>query len=379
MKVHIERSFDDLPATVKSALCQPGANPFFNSSFLSALEQSECVSPQRGWQPQHLWLEAQGQVQFYMPVYLKVHSWGEFVFDQNWAQAYRRVGLNYYPKLITAIPFTPSLGPRWWCLQPGQEAVCLQAAVDYISGLLDGSQASSWHLLFSNTVPDQLSQSLLARRDTQFHWTNRGYDHFDGFLELLKSRKRKSIRRERAKVAEQGVSLVRKLGTELNQQDWEQFYHCYCNTYHERGMEAYLSMDFFNLIGQSLGDQIMMVQAFRQHRIIASAIFFFDQEVLYGRHWGAVEQVDCLHFEACFYQGIEFCIEKGLQRFDPGTQGEHKLMRGFEPIKTDSLHLIAHGGFHQAIADYVQAESTQVERYHQAATDYLPFKSEPVD
>ncbi len=376
MEVHIERSFDDLPKSLLSQLARGGSNPFMSSHFLGALESSQCVSPQQGWQPQHLWIESDGQPNFYMPLYLKSHSWGEFVFDQSWAQAYRRVGLNYYPKLVTAIPFTPSLGPRWWCALPAQEDACLALALGKIEQLSNQLHASSWHLLFSKTALKIDGPSLLARRDTQFHWMNRDYESFDQFLELLKSRKRKSIRREREKVEEQGVTLTRKLGSALDSEDWQQFYHCYCNTYRERGMEPYLNLSFFKQVGQTLSEQIMMVQAHRQGQNIANAIFFFDDDVLYGRHWGALEKVDCLHFEACFYQGIEFCIEKGLQRFDPGTQGEHKLMRGFEPVTTDSFHWIHHHGFRDAIAEYLQTESSQMERYHQTATEYLPFKND---
>ncbi len=376
MKVHFESCFTDLPESIQLALESVDLNPFFNAHFLSLLEQTGCVSEQNGWQPQHLWIEQNAQPVFYMPLYKKLHSWGEFVFDQSWAQAYRRVGLQYYPKLVTAIPFTPSLGPRWWCVDGNQEQRWLTQAVHSIAERLQQQKLSSWHLLFSHKKPAAEQQTLLARHDTQFHWINRDYQSFDDFLQQLKSRKRKSIRREREKVAEQGVELVRKMAGELQQQDWQQFYHCYCNTYHERGMTPYLTLSFFEQIAQAMTDHLMMVQALRDGMMIGAAIFFFDRDVLYGRHWGALQQVDCLHFEACFYQGIEFCIEKGLKRFDPGTQGEHKLLRGFEPIKTDSWHMIAHGAFHDAIEEYLQAESSQVERYRSTANQYLPFKKQ---
>lgn len=376
MVVRLENRFADLPPAVREALSGQDQNPFFNAAFLGALEETGCVSPQRGWYPCHLWIEARGEAVFFMPLYCKSHSWGEFVFDQSWANAYQRHGLRYYPKLLTAIPFTPSLGPRWW-VKPGEdEAALWHQAVAHINTMLAEGTGSSWHLLFPQCQQLPWAEvDVLVRKDVQFHWFNQGYQCFDDFLGLMKSRKRKSMRRERSKVAEQGVTLQRRLGTELAEKDWIQFYACYCNTYHERGMEPYLSLEFFLQIWRAQAAQIMMVQALRDEQFIAGAICFYDATTLYGRHWGALQEVDCLHFEACFYQGIEFCIERGLQRFDPGTQGEHKLLRGFEPVPTQSWHWIAHSAFRDAIADFLQAEMQQTERYREHAAEYLPYRS----
>ncbi len=379
MQVHIAQRFADLPTGLVQQLASPNRNPFFCAPFLAALEETGCVSPSQGWQPCHLWIERDGEPLFYLPLYKKMHSWGEFVFDQSWANAYHRYGLNYYPKLVTAIPFTPSPGPRWWVRSGADEAALWQAARDYIDELLARGNASGWHLLFpqSDSLP-VVDEEALVRRDTQFHWRNQGYQQFDDFLAQMKSRKRKSIRRERTKVAEQGVTLQRRSGAELTEKDWIEFYACYCNTYHERGMNPYLTLEFFQLVGRTMADNIMMVQAYRQvsgqERLIAAAICFFDDTTLYGRHWGALQEVDCLHFEACFYQGIEFCIERGLQRFDPGTQGEHKLLRGFEPVPTQSRHWIAHSAFRDAIADFLRAEIQHAERYREHAAEYLPYR-----
>ncbi len=375
MMIHLENRFVDVPEAIQAALTSSGGNPFFSTPFLTALEASGCVSAQQGWQPLHLWIEAEGEPVFFLPLYRKSHSWGEFVFDQSWANAYERHGLRYYPKLLTAIPFTPSLGPRWWTKPGADEAALWREAVHCIKQMLKDGESSSWHLLFAQG--DRLPVSddeVLVRRDTQFHWFNQGYECFDDFLGQMKSRKRKSMRRERNKVGEQGVTLMRKLGTELDEKNWIEFYGCYCNTYHERGMNPYLSLEFFLSVGKALADQIMMVQAFRDDHLIAAAICFFDETTLYGRHWGALQAVDCLHFEACFYQGIEFCIERGLQRFDPGTQGEHKLLRGFEPVPTQSWHWIDHSGFRDAIAEFLRAEIQQTERYREHAAEYLPFR-----
>jgi len=376
MRVHIEQCFGDLPDDVQRAMSGSDQNPFFSAAFLMALEETGCVSPTQGWQPNHLWIESGGEAVFYLPLYKKNHSWGEFVFDQSWANAYHRHGLPYYPKWVSAIPFTPSLGPRWW-IKPGfDSAVVWQCASEFIKAGLDRGLASSWHLLFADgdRLP-QYDEEALVRRDTQFHWFNHDYQSFEDFLGQMKSRKRKTMRRERSKVTEQGVCLERRLGTELTAQDWIEFYACYCNTYHERGMSPYLTLEFFQRIGRDLGQQVMMVRALRDERLIAAAICFFDDTTLYGRHWGALQEVDCLHFEACFYQGIEFCIEKSLQRFDPGTQGEHKLLRGFEPVATQSWHWIAHSAFRDAIADFLQAEVGEIERYREYAAEYLPFKT----
>lgn len=376
MRVHIEQRFGDLPNDVQQVMSAPDQNPFFCAAFLKALEETGCVSPAQGWQPNHLWVESDGKAVFYLPLYKKTHSWGEFVFDQSWANAYHRHGLPYYPKWVSAIPFTPSLGPRWW-VKPGSDLDAVwHCAAEFIKTGLDQGVASSWHLLFAEdgSLP-RGDEEALVRRDTQFHWFNHGYQSFDDFLGQMKSRKRKTMRRERSKVTEQGICLERRLGTELTAQDWIEFYACYCNTYHERGMSPYLTLEFFQRIGRDLGQQIMMVRALRDERLIAAAICFFDDTTLYGRHWGALQEVDCLHFEACFYQGIEFCIEKGLLRFDPGTQGEHKLLRGFEPVATQSWHWIAHSAFRDAIADFLQAEVGEIERYREHAAEYLPFKT----
>lgn len=403
MRVHTVNAFRLLPEELRSALSSL-RSPFFNADFLGLLEHTRCVCADTGWQPSHLWIEDSDKPVFYLPLYEKNHSWGEFVFDQRWAQLYQEHGYRYYPKLVTCVPFTPSVGPRWWCADESRLHELMATAFSHIESGLSSGRWSSWHLLFSENSsllhnpsislphapapppihkkPFSASASkkfLLNRQDTQFHWVNHDYQQFDDFLARLKSRKRKKLRHERNRVAEQGVILQRKEGVTLTHEDWQEFYACYRNTYLVRGQTPYLTAAFFNAIGAARADQIMMVQARRDDQLVGAALFFHDNETLYGRHWGAREQVDCLHFEACFYQGIEYCIERGLRSFDPGTQGEHKLLRGFEPVQTTSWHWIAHPAFRDAIARHLDWEKNQSERYFEAAGQWLPYKVESTD
>ena len=375
VKIHSETSVAKIPGAIQAEISKLGQNPFFNGRFLQVLEQTGCVSPQAGWEVQHLWLSVDEEPVFFMPLYKKRHSWGEYVFDQFWADAFHRHGLRYYPKWVTCIPFTPSIGPRWWVRLDVDEQWCLQQVFQWLQERMAAGEGSSWHLLF-NDRDIQGWPDLAVRKDVQFHWRDQGYSDFEGFLASFKSRKRKGIRRERQRVAEQGVSVQRKRGIDLTQEDWQHFYRCYCQTYHERGMAPYLSQSFFIQIGSHMAQQIVMMLACLGEEPVAAALCFFDNTTLYGRYWGALRKVDCLHFEMCFYQGIEFCLQQGLSRFDPGTQGEHKLLRGFEPVETRSWHYIAHAGFRQAIATFAEQEQSQIEGYQDRANRYLPFKSQ---
>ena len=356
-------------------------NPFVKHAYLHALEHSGCVSAETGWQPHHLVLSDDGHVLAVMPNYVKNHSYGEFVFDWGWAEAYERHGLNYYPKLVSAIPFSPVTGPRIG-VDPGvTNNDVIPALIDAVQQLALTHDYSGWHLLF----PDQALQrafskidhdgAILHREAVQFHWFNRDYRSFDDFLATFRSSRRKNLKRERRRVAEQGVSLCRKTGTDISDEDWHGFYHRYVDTYRKRsGHDGYLSREFFDLLRQSMAEQIMLVVARREGEVIAASLFLFDNDTLYGRYWGSLQDVSCLHFEACFYQGIEYCIEHGLQKFDPGTQGEHKLMRGFEPVKTASYHWVKDVRFRAAIADFLRHEKRGTDSYQTQAEAFLPYK-----
>ncbi len=355
-------------------------NPFVQHAFLLALEESGCVSAETGWQPQHLVLYQRDQAVAVLPLYQKSHSHGEFVFDWGWAEAYQRYGLVYYPKLLTAVPFTPSSGPRAGFAAGHDRDKLTGVLISSVKQHAQQLTCSSWHLLFPDpALAAQLGHipesQLLHRQDVQFHWFNRGYESFGDFLSVLRSSRRKSLKRERRQIAEQGVTLVRKTGMEISDEDWSGFYRCYCHTYLKRsGHPGYLTKDFFLHLLEKMGEQLLLVVAQRDGAMIASSLFLFDSHTLYGRYWGALSEVNCLHFEACFYQGIEFCIERKIAEFDPGTQGEHKLLRGFEPFTTDSYHWIADPRFRNAIGDFLSKEKKGVKSYAESVAEFLPFK-----
>jgi len=373
-------SIADIPASLWDGLFD-SENPFVQHAFLLALEQSGCVSTQSGWRPRHLVVLDEEQPVALMPLYAKNHSYGEFVFDWGWAEAYERHGLHYYPKLITAIPFSPVAGPRVGISPDVLPEDVFAALLETVHQLAESDGYSSWHLLFPGLrlrkalVEMKDEGAFLRREAVQFHWYNQGYNSFNDFLASLRSARRKNLKRERRLVAEQGVRLKKKTGVDISDEEWDGFYRCYMNTYRKRsGHDGYLNRDFFDRLRESMHRQMMLVVARRGDDIVASSLFLFDSKRLYGRYWGALQDISCLHFETCFYQGIEFCIEHGLQEFDPGTQGEHKLMRGFEPVKSASYHWIADTRFRAAIADFLQLEKRSTDDYQQHAKTYLPFK-----
>ncbi len=375
MQFEFVRSIDEIGAGVWSQLDSSGS-PFTRFEFLQALESSGCVGGDSGWHPRHLLISDGGQPIAVMPLYRKEHSYGEYVFDWAWAQAWAQYGQNYYPKLVNAIPFTPVPGPR--LLMQSQEGIAevVKAAAEAIENLCHKAGYSGWHMLFPQPELVELLQSdMLLRKDVQFHWHNRDYLDFDAFLADLRSSKRKQIRRERRRVAEQGVYLQRLSGQQLTGEAMEAFYHCYCETYLRRsGHSGYLNRQFFQRIAETMAEQIMLVLAWREEQVVAASLFLFDSHNLYGRYWGALDDIDCLHFEACYYQGIEFAIEAGLAQFNPGTQGEHKLVRGFEPAQTSSLHWVADRRFQPALQDFLNRETQYKEEYRDAARDCLPFR-----
>ncbi len=348
--------------------------PFLRHEFLLALEESGCATPRTGWSAHHLVVEdGSGRAQGALPLYLKSHSRGEFVFDFAWANAYAQHGLEYYPKLVSAVPFTPVSGARM-LLGGGHSGIGeeLIAAARALAGELG---VSSWHVLFAE--PGDLRRlrdaGLIERRDCQFHWFNRGYESFEAFLATFTAEKRKKAKRERRRVAEAGISFETRLGGEMDRAAWETVYAFYADTFHRHGHEPYLNLDFFERIGALLPEAMMLKIACYGATPIAAAIFFVGGDALFGRYWGAAGNFHSLHFETCYYQGIEYCIDKGLSRFEPGTQGEHKVPRGFVPTLTYSAHDILDPRFAAAIRDYATREARSVDRYAAAVERHVPY------
>ena len=355
--------------------------PFLRHEFLLAAEQTGCVSETSGWLPCHLALrDDAGALRGAMPLYEKQHSWGEFVFDWAWANAYERAGLNYYPKLVSAVPFTPAPSPRLLLADTSDTeaaGLLLQAAID----LAEERQCSSLHLLFPTAAEAEfLSRSgLKLRKDCQFHWHNNGYEDFDDFLRSFSSRKRKKARRDRRHVSEAGIRFRRLTGAALTPEVWRSVYPLIAHTFMQRGAMPYYSLAFFEQISALLGEQLLVVLAEDQHAAVAAAVFFVGKDVLYGRYWGSVGHYNSLHFETCYYQGIDYCIEHGIATFEPGTQGEHKVSRGFVPTTTYSAHWLKQAAFFDAIGNYVDEEGRHIERYMDAVDEHSPYRAKDKD
>jgi uncharacterized protein len=356
------------------------AQPFLRHEFLLALEESGCATPRNGWEPQHLVVEdSSGELAAAMPLFRKSHSRGEFVFDFSWAGAYAQQGLRYYPKLLTAVPFTPVSGPRLLLASQVDPKATTKLIIRATIEHAEEESMSSWHVLFptEDAAADLDRAGLILRRDCQFHWYNHGYDSFESFLATFTAEKRKKAKRERRRVAEAGIEFDTLHGGDMTPSLWRTVYSFYADTFHRHGHEPYLNLDFFRRIAAAMPHQLMLKVARMGDEPIAVAIFFVGTEALYGRYWGAGGNFHSLHFEACYYQGIEYCIEKKLQRFEPGTQGEHKVPRGFVPTLTHSAHYIADSRFAAAIRDYAQREARGVDHYAAAVQSHVPYHRAP--
>ena len=376
MKASFVARIDAVPAAAWDAL-EGAANPFLRHAFLAALEASGSTDADSGWQPHHLLLHQGTRLVAAMPAYLKAHSWGEYVFDWAWADAYARHGIAYYPKLLCAVPFTPVTGPRLLRAPEIDPQEALGHALRALDAEVRGRALSSWHLLFpdSGLAAGCDEAGLLRREGVQFHWHNRGYRDFEDFLDGFASRKRKQLKRERREIATRGLEVERIPGTAIDAALWDCFHGFYQLTYAKRsGHGGYLSREFFHRLGASMPESLLLVVARRAGRPIAAALDLVGGDALYGRYWGASEEHAHLHFELCYYQGIEYCIERGLKRFDAGAQGEHKLARGFEPVLTTSFHRIAHPAFNDAIADFLRRERVANAHYLEGARAALPFR-----
>ena len=375
MRTNISTSITATDSAAWDAL-DAGGSPFLRHAFLGNLEATHCVGGSTGWQPAPITLYDERGLAAAVPAYVKAHSFGEFVFDFSWAQAYAQHGLEYYPKLVLGVPFTPASGARL-LVRPGLDATRMRAAL--IAAIREYAEAqgfSSIHALFVDEA-DRAAFSAagwLARHDVQFHWHNQQYRDFDHYLETFTADKRKKAKRERRRVAEEGITFDTLLGGELDRKTVDQIYDLHRDTFLRHGHEPYLSRAFFRRLPDSLGDNFMVKRARAGGETVAAAVFFWSQEALYGRYWGASEAHHSLHFETCYHQGIEFCIERGITRFEPGTQGEHKVSRGFVPANTWSMHWIVDARFRDAIGDYLRREGTHVDRYAREIEAHVPYR-----
>ncbi len=350
--------------------------PFLRHEFLAAAERSGSVTARTGWTPSHVVVEQSGRLVGAMPLYRKDHSWGEFVFDFAWARAYEQHGLAYYPKLVAAVPFTPASGPRL--------LVSAEADVDAVrTALLSAARehartigASSLHILFPVDAEREwlAGQGLLPRLDCQFHWRNRGFGDFEDFLATFTAEKRKKARRERRRVREAGIEFVELHGGDLDARLLETVYALHARTFLERGNPPYFTPEFFAELAARLPRALMVKLGLLHGEPVAAAVFLRGDDTLYGRYWGAAGDFHSLHFEACYYQGIDYCIREGLAQFEPGTQGEHKVARGFAPEPVWSLHEIFHPAFRAAIRDYLERERDHMHAYMEAVRTHVPFR-----
>ncbi len=378
MQAEIHHTLLDISSEEWDALNLDG-NPFTSYAFLSALEESGSIGGETGWLPEYLCLrDSNGKLTAALPMYEKHHSWGEYVFDWAWANAWQQCGLAYYPKLIVAVPFSPVSGHRFLIADgQDQEKTIKQlqiAAVDYAKK----ESYSSLHYLFPTHTECELlqQQGLLIRHDVQFHWKNHDYLNFKGFLATMNSRKRKKISRERRRVSEMGVEFKIVNGEALTASNMEEMYTFYLSTILAHGSQVYLSRNFFLLLGERMADDIVLIEAYCRGELIAAALNIRHGAVLYGRYWGCKEEFHSLHFETCYYQAIDYCIKHSLSRFEGGAQGEHKLSRGFLPVITSSAHWMADTRLTTAISDFLEREKTHVAHYRLLLNQHSPFRND---
>ncbi len=367
----LHRRIADLPAAEWDALAGP--QPFLRHAFLDAFEATGCVGEGTGWQPMHAALRDEaGALLAAMPLYVKTHSYGEFVFDWAWSEASERAGIRYYPKALAAIPFSPVPGLRILAHDDTHRAMLLAAVIDACrdAGL------SSLHVLFADDATLAAGDALGVHRRhaVQFHWHSAGETSFDDFLARMSHDKRKKIRQERRKVSDAGVSLRWLEGREISEADWAFFVRCYETTYALHRSTPYLTLDFFLQLGARLPDACVLVIAERAGNPIAASLMLRDDEALYGRYWGALEYVPCLHFEACYHQGIEYAIARRLKRFEGGAQGEHKLARGMDPVQTTSIHWLADPRLDSAVSRYLARERESIAQHVDELAEHRPFK-----
>ena len=381
-RLEIIESLSEVSAADWNALLTPDASPFLKHEFLSTLEETVCVGGNTGWQVAHLALYRSAQLIGAMPLYLKQHSYGEFVFDWSWAQAFEQQGMQYYPKALCAIPFTPVQGSRI-LFSPAEDGAQIQRQlIAGLKTLVVQNHLSSAHILFplGEQTQAMVDQGFMLRDSVQFHWHNQNFINFEQFLAALTMKRRKNIRQERDKVSREGISFRHVPGQLANDEDWAFFYRCYENTYIEHHSSPYLNQDFFRLIGKRMPENLHLILAQRGDLPIAASLLFVDRTIskAYGRYWGALEHVPCLHFETAYYQAIEYCIDQQIETFEGGAQGEHKMARGFLPTTIQSAHYIADPQFSKAVKHFLEREQRGIGAYVDELAEHSPLKSSKV-
>lgn len=378
MNVSICHSLNQLSRTEWDALV-PADQPFLRYDFLNSLELTGCVSPKTGWEPHHFVVRDNDSKELIgvAPAYIKHHSYGEYVFDWQWADAYKATGQPYYPKLLMAVPFTPVTGERFFCAQNVDVDAFIAAVMTVAQQSVEALALSSIHCLFPPEAQRDVMQDnqWVAREAFQFHWENEGYSSFDDYLARMTSKRRKAVRRERRQVAEQGITFEHLTGSAITPDHWRIFNQFYRDTLQRYGAIAYLSAEFFEQMGELLADSVLLILAKQDGQPIAGALNLFGDKTLYGRYWGCSVDLNGLHFDTCYYQAIEFCIGRGLRRFEAGAQGEHKLDRGFLPNMTYSTHWFRHAGFFDAIKSYLSEEGPAMRRNSDNYMAHSPFKN----
>ena len=353
----------------------PASNPFENLEYFHAMESSDSASEKSGWIPNHLGELNNDTLNSFLPLYKKFNSYGEFIFDQQWAHALQQTGRDYYPKLLTAIPFTPCEGERILAPNDKKKIQLIESCIE----LMQEDKIESWHILFPNSVGKKIlrDQNFIERFNYRFVWHNNDFQDFDEFLAIFTSRQRATIRKERKSIEKADIEFKSRSFDEINSNDWDIFYNFYRQTYFERGQNPYLTKEFFykiNTANHILKPVIFF--AYYQEEVIASSLCFEGKDTLYGRHWGALKKVKNLHFECCYYQGIEYCIKNGIDYFDPGVQGEHKIRRGFQPKLDSSFHYFLKNDFGDAVSNFCKSEKKQIENYIEACKSYTPFNKD---
>ena len=351
-------------------------NPFLSYSFLSNLEKFNCLEKQQ-WRPSHIVIEDDGLLEGVMPLYIKTDSYGEFVFDWAWADAYHQAGRHYYPKLVSAIPFTPVSGPRFLAKKNANRNEIKNALVNAAESLIEENNFSSMHVLFPDDEDNEVSRHNkgLSRYTIQYHWLNQNYRDFQDFTDALSSKKRKKILRERREIAKAGIEIQRLSGDDITDEQWQKFYQFYATTFYKKWGEPRLSLDFFKAIAKDLPEQTLLILASLNNELIAGAFAMSDNSTLYGRHWGCTQQIPFLHFELCYYQTIEHTIENKLEKLDAGVQGEHKLARGFTPVAMPSAHWIREKDFRHAISQFLDKETPLMMEHIERLKTHLPYKA----